>query len=533
MANSIGPVKRIVFSQDLYHRFPGQLKSVRDAVDKNDLNEVIFWFRQSNLRYYVLYCLIERKKYVVEDLQICADRFFCRYQMISDIIDLEDFDVNCCDPDGYSLLMVLTGRYSNTKLSQKLLEKGADIHLTSIFGLTFLHHAVETGTADDLTIALLAIEKGADVNWQDDDGETPLYIACKKGHKKWVHTLLYYGADPNIPSHKGIIPLAAISLSISGKKQTRLQDILFPYTFDSDNTTLSLPSMVEAMISQTSAFPRLLQKVSRVSYDTDDLEYFVERIEFQNGKNLKLFVEKFEDVVNDMLDNYQILVILLKMTTSLSGINYVVLNLKGILDAFLESDQGPKLIQASDPSFPAISHLIKTFNYDRHMFVEKEKLTKTAFLMLSYGLCVTQEDLETVYRIYGYCDLFRLLLRMDVQFCDGHKPSPRVLMYYDPSTDLDKCFDDYSSLAIGSLLDHFNHPKLKVLCLSNSNNEIANKAKELPPVPLLVELARNAARKYIARSFQIESPKQFYSVLDRLPIDKLSKRRIALEIKLY
>jgi ankyrin repeat protein len=89
--------------------------------------------------------------------------------------------------------MVLTGRYSNTKLSQKLLEKGADIHLTSIFGLTFLHHAVETGTADDLTITLLAIEKGADVNWQDDDGESPLYIACKKGHKKWVsHTLVLW-----------------------------------------------------------------------------------------------------------------------------------------------------------------------------------------------------------------------------------------------------------------------------------------------------------------------------------------------------
>jgi hypothetical protein len=533
MASAIGPLKRIMFTQQLYSRFPAHLKSVRDAVDKNDLNKVISWFRQSNLRYYVLYCLIERKKYVVEDLQICADRLFCRYQMISDIIDLEDFDVNCCDPDGYSLLMVLTGRYSNTKLSQKLLEKGADIHLTSIFGFTFLHHAVETGTADDLTIALLAIEKGADVNWQDDDGETPLYIACQGGHMKWVHTLLYYGADPNIPSHEEIIPLAAISLSISEKKQTRLQDILFPYTFDSDNVTLSLSSMVEAMISQTSTFPRLLQKVSRLSYDTKDLEYFVERIEFQNGKNLKLFVEKFEDVVNDLLDNYQILVILLKMTTSLSGINYVVLNLKGILDAFLESDQGPKLIQSSDPSFSAISHLIKTFNYDRYMFVEEEKLTKTAFLMLSYDLCVTQEDLETVYRFYGHCDLFRLLLRMDVQFCGGHKPSPRVLMYCDPSTDLEKCFDDYSSLTIGSLLDHFNHPKLKKLCLSNSNNEIANKAKELPPVPLLVELARNAARKYIARSFKIESPKQFYSVLDRLPIDKLSKRRIALEIKLY
>jgi hypothetical protein len=132
------------------------------------------------------------------------------------------------------------------------------------------------------------------------------------------------------------------------------------------------------------------------------------------------------------------------------------------------------------------------------MFVGEEKLTKTAFLMLSYGLCVTLEDLETVYRFYGYCDLFRLLLRMDVQFCDGHKPSPMVLMYCDPSTDLALPLDDSSFIA----------------------------------VPILVETARNAARKYIARNFKIKTPKQFYSIIDRLPIDRRSKRIIALETKL-
>jgi hypothetical protein len=417
--------------------------------------------------------------------------------MLNNLIELEELDVNYCDrDDGRSLLMVLTGHSS--KLSLKLIEKGADIHITDKAGSTFLHHAVRNESPDNLTVTSLIIEKGADVNCRDDNGKTPLYIACEEGHVDWVYTLLYYGADPNIPCHKGIIPLAAISSRTSENKQIVLQDILFPYTFDSDNVTLSLSSMVEVMISETSTFPRLLEKISRLSYDTDDLEYFVERIGSQNGKNLKLFVEKFEDVVNDLIDNYQILVILLELTTPRSGINYVVPNLKGILDAFLESNHGPKLIQAFDPSFSAISLLIKAFNYHRDMFVEEEKLTKTAFLMLSYGLCVTLEDLETVYRFYGYCDLFRLLLRMDVQFCDADKPSPMVLMYCDPSTDLAMYLDDSSSIA----------------------------------VPLLVEMARNAARKYIARNFKIKTPKQFYSVLDRLPIDRRSKSIIALETKL-
>jgi hypothetical protein len=65
-----------MYTEKLYRRFPGHLDSLRDAVDRNDFNKVISCFLQSNLKYYVFYFLIERKKYVVEDLRICADRFF-------------------------------------------------------------------------------------------------------------------------------------------------------------------------------------------------------------------------------------------------------------------------------------------------------------------------------------------------------------------------------------------------------------------------------------------------------------------------
>jgi hypothetical protein len=509
-----GPLRRHLSRRSYFRGSPSYEDPLTNAVAENDFDKVRSYFRQNKLKDTVLYYLVEKKK----------------YDMLNNLIELEELDVNYCDrDDGRSLLMVLTGHSS--KLSLKLIEKGADIHITDKVGSTFLHHAVRNESPDNLTVASLIIEKGADVNCRDDNGKTPLYIACEEGHVDWVYTLLYYGADPNIPCHKGIIPLAAISSRTSENKQIVLQDILFPYTFDSDNVTLSLSSMVEVMISETSTFPRLLEKVSRLSYDTADLEYFVERIEYQNVERLKLFVEKFGDVVDDLMDHYQILVILFELTTRYPGIAYVH-HFKGILDAFLESDHGSKLIQTSDPSFPTTSHLIKLFKLNTDdMLVEEEQIKKTVFLMLSYGLGVTLEDLDTVYRFYGYCDLFRLLLRMDVQFCDRHKPSSMVRMYCDPSTDLEMCLDDSSSIA--SLLDHFNHPKLKQLCLSSSNNQIASIAKELPQVPLLAEVARNAARKYIARGFKIETPKQFYSLLDRLAIDRLSKSMIALEIKLY
>jgi hypothetical protein len=68
MANAIGTLKQIMLTEKLYSRFPGHLNSVYDAVNKNDLNKVISYFRQSNLKHYVLYYLIDREKYVVEDL---------------------------------------------------------------------------------------------------------------------------------------------------------------------------------------------------------------------------------------------------------------------------------------------------------------------------------------------------------------------------------------------------------------------------------------------------------------------------------
>jgi hypothetical protein len=74
--NSRGPLTRIIRTQHFYCGFPGLRDPLTDAVAKDDLNKVRSCYRQSNLKYCVLYYLIERKKYVIEDSKICADRFF-------------------------------------------------------------------------------------------------------------------------------------------------------------------------------------------------------------------------------------------------------------------------------------------------------------------------------------------------------------------------------------------------------------------------------------------------------------------------
>jgi hypothetical protein len=55
----------------------------------------------------------------------------------------------------------------------------------------------------------------------------------------------------------------------------------------------------------------------------------------------------------------------------------------------------------------------------------------------------------------------------------------------------------------------------------------------MPEVASLVELSRNAARKFIVKSYNIKNSSQFYTALDELPIGKMNKNIIALEKKLY
>lgn len=60
---------------------------------------------------------------------------------------------------------------------------------------SFLWAAAQAGNTEDCE-SLLAI--GADINWKNNDGDTPLLIACRRGHISTIETLLVHGADVNI-----------------------------------------------------------------------------------------------------------------------------------------------------------------------------------------------------------------------------------------------------------------------------------------------------------------------------------------------
>jgi ankyrin repeat protein len=83
---------------------------------------------------------------------------------------------------------------------KELVKADAEVNLQYRPGYTSILIAVDNHFGE-------TVEKGADVNLQDDDRNVPLVTACKEGKDKIVDTLENTRADVNGMDEWGTIPL--------------------------------------------------------------------------------------------------------------------------------------------------------------------------------------------------------------------------------------------------------------------------------------------------------------------------------------
>ncbi|RZC43149.1 ankyrin repeat and SOCS box protein 3-like [Asbolus verrucosus] len=437
-----------------------------------------------------------------------------RVEIFDYLMSLDSVDVNCVDSFGRSPLLYSATESFDEYFALELLKKGADIHVADDAGFTFLHMAARCASDDHLTAGKLVIERGADINAQARFGVTPLYAACEEGNLNWIHMLLYYGASATIPSHNGILPVAVISSSIPYVQQIYLQEILLNHTFDEDKISVNLSTLVAAMALDSSLFLKLVDVASDVNHAMSDLKYFYSSLIHLKAKHFRLFVQKFGNIVKDMIENFAPLTMLVSL-----GVDLALPELKEILYIFLKSDYVAEFVQMSDSSYPIITNLVRMFNTPE-MVVQEGEITNIVCLMLTYGLNVTSGDLDTVYCYYGHSELFKILLHMDIEMAEGKGTYGSVMaaLYYNPNTEVEVCLDKFSLSS--DLFSYYNHPTFKEYVLNKRlvDEKIAAKVKILPPVPSLVELSRNVTRKYIVNRYGIKNSMQFYTVLKWLPI---------------
>jgi ankyrin repeat protein len=108
--------------------------------------------------------------------------------------------------DGWTPLH-LAAFFGRREAADRLLAGGASLSSVSRNSLRNmpLHAAVAGGHVD---IALMLIERGADVHAADSGGHTPLHIAAEAGYLPIVKALLARGADPHAVDAEDKTPLS-------------------------------------------------------------------------------------------------------------------------------------------------------------------------------------------------------------------------------------------------------------------------------------------------------------------------------------
>ncbi|KAJ3653178.1 hypothetical protein Zmor_012442 [Zophobas morio] len=166
--------------------------------------------------------------------------------------------------------------------------------------------------------------------------------------------------------------------------------------------------------------------------------------------------------------------------------------------------------------------------------------------LILHGLKVESRLLEVVFLKYGYCNLFKLLLHLDIEV-DKKGPgikedllfkNPVVHFICDVNWDLDLFIENCSYFYSDELFEYFAGPEMSRVIstlaeMGKVSEEVLKSAKINLGVPLLIEMARNVFRSYFVDIFHITTTKQLCSLLNGLPIDVVYKKIIALETKLY
>lgn len=92
----------------------------------------------------------------------------------------------------------------STEIARLLIEKGADVNAMNYDGERPLHIASLYGNVE---IVKLLIDRGADVNCINPESETPLHKAARNGNIEIIKLLLAKKADKKIRDSSGKIPL--------------------------------------------------------------------------------------------------------------------------------------------------------------------------------------------------------------------------------------------------------------------------------------------------------------------------------------
>ncbi|XP_044757119.1 uncharacterized protein LOC123315483 [Coccinella septempunctata] len=441
------------------------------------------------------------------------------------IIDLllqhEDIDINALNFE-YSTPLLQSIKQGKVKVASHLIEKGADVDPQAF--TVPLHLCVKKGL---LELAETLIKAGADLNAKDVDKDTALHLAVYHTQQEILLMLLYYGAE----IWKNYIGLTPFLLSIQMRK-FELSDILLRYE-EIDSSVLDFAIIYD--------YPNLSNLVEHVLECESEkpFHYYPTKHAFlslqNNPEMFKIFWTKFHI-------HYEYRNILIELFEyEFASWEDNMANCDTIME--VEDMKSTKLTEISE-NLPFLTVMAagisaKKQNFDK---TDEDFLQKFGSFLLSYGLVVYDVDLEVIFEVFGYCELFKLLLQMDIR--PSHFPRINLFSYF-----IYTVSDEYSfqgrvknMLLLRTCDTHLTyldiHPMLSHTVLPMTQLYFDENTGELPvnytyKVPKLVDLARNRTRDALCVRYKVKNSRQFYTVLKLLNLPVIIKKLIGFEVPIY
>ncbi|KAJ3644914.1 hypothetical protein Zmor_022613 [Zophobas morio] len=419
----------------------------------------------------------------------------------------------------------------NEPAAIKLIQKGANINLTDRNGDTPLLHAVSYNC---LRACQLLLAMGVDPNVANYRGSTPLMKACGSECIESLCMLLCYGADATLAT---TTPRCA-SLCFAALE---VQEILLDYIFDDYKAPVRLPILIEAVVFDDPCVDILFEKVSEVLYTDRELRELLPYILPMNPHYLKLFMELFEDALRDIILGRDFLgafrSCLEDSVTSAQETSRAIENMTFLVNSHLSACIVRSINKRNRSGF----HKFRIGSFFENMGTlndnQMQRVMSIISHLLTQGVRIDHFDAGIVYMKYGFCSLFKQMMLMDISQT-SMPPKRKLLMpqlIYDVQLTIEKFFlnsDQYVSDSLDMVLEHFSHHRLKEFLL-HVNDKLERKGKELPEVPLLIELARNETRKHLTEFYNIKNYRQLKCVLEMLELPETLSKILTYEKKLY
>ena len=170
-------------------------------------------------------------------------------------------------------------------IAKLLLENGADANIVSEYsGLTPLFLSIydcgviEGAIPSAIRFVELLLEKGANYNISNRNGETPLYLACQKGCVEVVELLLKYDVDINYTdSVKPPLYVACNNLNLDSLKREKTVELL-----------LACGAKVEKQLISQFVSEDIIGKIINTVFNFDNLYTSKEKITFIKEQDEKI-----------------------------------------------------------------------------------------------------------------------------------------------------------------------------------------------------------------------------------------------------